>query len=147
MTEHRSATVQGDHRAPRRRPRFEGAPLIEEDDCQRVLAVMDVIGRRWSSGILLALGQGAERFTEIQGRVNGLSARLLTVRLRELEAAGLVDRVVTPSTPVSVRYTLTARGRELLVAFQPLARYAQRWEDPAGWLSGRESGLAGSDAS
>lgn len=147
MTEHRSATVQGERQAPRRHPQSEGAPLIEEDDCQRVLAVMDVIGRRWSSGVLLALGQGAERFTEIQGRVNGLSARLLAVRLRELEAAGLVDRVVTPSTPVSVRYALTARGRELLVAFQPLARYAQRWEEPAGWVTGRERDLAGGDAS
>jgi DNA-binding HxlR family transcriptional regulator len=43
---------------------------------------------------------------------------------------GLVDRIVEPTTPVSVRYRLTERGRELLAALQPLARYGLRWESP-----------------
>lgn len=101
---------------------------IDDAECRRVAGVMELVGRRWSGGILLALGRGAQRFSEIGAAVDGLSSRMLTVRLRELAEAGLVERVVTPTTPVSVRYVLTPRGRELLVSLQPLARYAQRWE-------------------
>ncbi|WP_428963064.1 winged helix-turn-helix transcriptional regulator [Micromonospora fluostatini] len=104
---------------------------IDDDECRRLAGVMEIVGRRWASGILLALGLGAERFTEIEHRVQGLSGRMLTVRLRDLENAGLVDRIVEPTMPVSVRYRLTERGVELLRALQPIARYAQRWEDKA----------------
>lgn len=92
------------------------------------MGVMEVVGRRWASGILLAVGRGSERFSQIQADVDGLSSRMLTVRLRDLESAGLVRRVVTPTTPVSVRYGLTEQGRELLISLQPIARYALRWE-------------------
>ncbi|KDN21844.1 transcriptional regulator [Amycolatopsis rifamycinica] len=91
---------------------------------------MEIVGKRWSGGILLALGMGAERFTEIERRVEGLSGRMLSVRLRDLESAGLVDRLVEPTTPVSVRYRLSERGMELLRSLQPMARYARRWEPP-----------------
>jgi len=92
---------------------------------------MEIVGRRWSAGILLALGLGAERFTEIQHRVDGLSGRMLSVRLRELEEGGLVLRTVTPTTPVSISYRLSERGMDLLRSLQPLAHYAGRWETPA----------------
>ncbi len=57
---------------------------------------------------------------------------MLALRLRELEHAGLVDRIVEPTTPVTIRYRLTVRGRDLLAALQPLARYGQRWESAPG---------------
>ena len=63
--------------------------------------------------------------------VAGLSDRMLAVRLRELEHAGLVDRVVEPTMPVTIRYRLTVRGRDLLESLQPLVRYGQRWEPAA----------------
>lgn len=108
-----------------------GGPLrIDDEECRRIAGVMEIVGRRWSSGILLALGMGAERFTEIEHRVRGLSGRMLSVRLRELEAAELVERVVEPTTPVSVFYHLSERGLELLRALQPMAHYARRWEPP-----------------
>jgi DNA-binding HxlR family transcriptional regulator len=106
--------------------------LIDDDECRRLMAVMEIVGKRWSSGILLALGMGAERYTEIERRVQGLSGRMLTVRLRELEDAGLVERTVEATMPVSVRYHLSARGMELLRSLQPMAHYARRWEPPAG---------------
>lgn len=89
--------------------------------------MIEMIGRRWSSAVLLAIGRGAHRFREIRGMVDGLSDRMLSVRLRELEQSGLVSRTVEPTTPVTVHYGLTPRGAELLAAVQPLARYAQRW--------------------
>ena len=105
---------------------------IDDEECRRLLGVMEVVGRRWASGILLALGTGAERFTEIEHRVLGLSGRMLTVRLRDLEDAGLVVRLVEPTIPVSIRYRLSERGLDLLRSLQPLARYAGRWENDDG---------------
>ena len=64
---------------------------------------MELIGQRWNSGILLALGRGATRFTEILASVEGISDRMLSKRLRELQIAGLVERSIIPSTPVQVR--------------------------------------------
>jgi len=107
------------------------AHAIDDAECRRATPVLEFVGRRWSGGILLAIAVGAERFGEITASVQGLSARMLAVRLREFEDAGLVDRVVIPTTPVSVRYRLTERGRELVEALQPIARYAQRWEPAA----------------
>ena len=104
--------------------------LINDDECRRASAIVERVGRRWNSGILLALARGATRFSEILARVDGLSDRMLAARLRELEQMGLVDRIVEPTTPVSVRYRLTERGRELLASLQPLVRYGLRWESP-----------------
>ncbi|WP_233255389.1 winged helix-turn-helix transcriptional regulator [Naasia lichenicola] len=103
---------------------------IDDAECRRFTSAVELIGKRWSSGILLAIARGASRFSEIVAVVDGLSDRLLAQRLRELEATGLVRRTVIPSTPVQVRYALTERGRELLESLQPLARWGQRWLEP-----------------
>ena len=108
--------------------RTSGWELIDDDECRRATAIVEVVGRRWNSGILLALARGASRFTEIAASVDGLSDRMLAARLRELEQVGLIDRIVEPTTPVSVRYRLTARGQDLLASLQPLVGYGQRWE-------------------
>ncbi|MBN9239014.1 MAG: hypothetical protein BGO97_04950 [Micrococcales bacterium 70-64] len=101
---------------------------IDDDLCRRYLATsVELVGKRWSSGILLAIGTGATRFSEITAAVTGLSDRLLAQRAKELEQAGLVHREVIATTPVQVRYTLTASGRDLLEAMQPLAHWGERW--------------------
>jgi DNA-binding HxlR family transcriptional regulator len=106
--------------------------LIDDDECRRAAAIVERVGRRWNSAILLAVARGASRFTEIVARVDGLSDRMLAARLKELEQIGLIDRIVEPTTPVSVRYRLTVRGQDLLTSLQPLMEYGQRWErDPS----------------
>jgi DNA-binding HxlR family transcriptional regulator len=101
---------------------------IDDDLCRRYLASsVELVGKRWSSAILLAISQGATRFSEITASVTGLSDRLLAQRAKELEQAGLVNREVIATTPVQVRYTLTERGRDLLESLQPLAQWGQRW--------------------
>lgn len=105
--------------------------LIDDEECRRAAATVERVGRRWNSGILLALARGASRFTEIVAHVDGLSDRMLAARLRELEQIGLIDRIVEPTTPVSVRYRLTVRGQDLLASLQPLVAYGQRWEKAA----------------
>ena len=80
---------------------------IDDNQCRLFQASMELIGRRWSSAILLAMARDAHRFSEILASVPGLSDRMLARRLRELEAAGLVGRQVAPTMPVQVTYQLT----------------------------------------
>lgn len=101
--------------------------LIDDATCREATIGLEFVGRRWTGAIMLALGRGASRFGEIEAAVDGLSARLLTARLRELEAHDIVEREVIPTTPVSVRYRLTPRGRDLLTAMQPMVAYHLRW--------------------
>jgi DNA-binding HxlR family transcriptional regulator len=116
----------------RQRDPVSGWELIDDDECRRAAAIVERVGRRWNSSILLAVARGASRFTEIVARVDGLSDRMLAARLKELEQIGLIDRIVEPTTPVPVRYRLTARGHDLLTSLQPLMEYGQRWErDPS----------------
>jgi hypothetical protein len=65
-------------------------------------------------------------------RLGVLAAALAAARLKELEQLGLIDRIVEPTTPVSVRYRLTVRGQDLLTSLQPLVAYGQRWERAPG---------------
>jgi DNA-binding HxlR family transcriptional regulator len=132
---HRAGSRRG-HGRQRRLDQPGGVLAGDEQDaehaeCRRATAIVEVVGRRWNSGILLALARGASRFTEIAASVDGLSDCMLAARLRELEQIGLIDRIVEPTTPVSVRYRLTARGQDLLASLQPLVAYGQRWERAA----------------
>ncbi len=100
---------------------------IDDEQCRRATGAIEFLGKRWNGAILLALARGANRFSEILASVIGLSDRLLVVRLKELEQAGVVIRSVEATTPVTVRYRLTEQGRELMGAIQPLVDFGQRW--------------------
>lgn len=100
---------------------------FDENECRLFAGAVELAGRRWSPGILVALARGAQRFSEIRSAVPGLSDRMLTQRLKELIGHGVVERAVLPSTPVQVHYSLTAQGAELLGALQPLVGWGRRW--------------------
>lgn len=85
---------------------------------------MAFVSRRWTSAILLAGARGARRFGEYRRLVDGISDRMLSARLTELEQHGLVHREVIPSTPVQVLYHLTDRGRSLIGAVDVITRLA-----------------------
>lgn len=87
----------------------------------------EIAGRKWTASILLAGARGAERFSEYRSLVEGISDRLLSVRLKELEQEGLIVREVTPTTPVQVRYRLSPSGRELIAVLHPLVRWGTKW--------------------
>ncbi len=97
---------------------------IDDDKCRAMVQHLEFIGRRWVGAILLAGLRGARRFSEYRGLVDGISDRLLSVRLKELEALGLVERTVVPTTPVTISYAPTRRGRDLIAAAQPLTNWA-----------------------
>lgn len=104
---------------------------IDDAECLRFSSSIELIGKRWSSGILLAIAQGATRFSEITATVTGLSDRLAAQRLKELERDLLIERTVIASTPVQVRYVITERGRDLLDSLQPLVGWGQKYGTPA----------------
>jgi DNA-binding HxlR family transcriptional regulator len=96
--------------------------------CPDFHAAIELIGRRWAGAILWALAQRPHYFAELTSAVPGLSDRLLSRRLRELEAAGLVERSVRGGTPPRVSYALTEKGRSLEPALDELRDWARAWK-------------------
>ena len=84
----------------------------------------DLLERRWQLSVIYAALTGALRFNEFAGAVAGISPRMLSERLRDLEAAGLIERRVIPSSPPKVEYRLTDRGRQLAPIIDALRAYA-----------------------
>ena len=110
---------------------------IDEEACRRFQASAELAGRKWNAAILLAGARGARRFSEYQVLVKGISARLLSARMKELEAEGLIERTVQPTTPVMISYGLTEPGRQLISLLHPLvnwsrARHADGLDGTAG---------------
>jgi DNA-binding HxlR family transcriptional regulator len=95
--------------------------------CPHFHAAIELIGKRWTGAIVCALTERPMRFGELARAVPGLSDRLLSQRLRELELEGLVERTVEAGTPVRVTYSLSEAGRDLDPAIRELRRWAQRW--------------------
>ena len=95
--------------------------------CEHFQRAAELLGRRWNPQILRALLSGARRFTDLREAVPGLSDHLLSERLKEFEAAGILTRTVTPTTPVRIDYELTERGHDLERVIEELAVWAERW--------------------
>lgn len=108
---------------------MEATPQTEESAgvCPHFHAAIELIGKRWTGAILCALTEGPLRFGELSRAVPGLSDRLLSQRLRELEEEGLVERQVEPDSPVRVVYSLSEPGDELRPAIRELRAWARRW--------------------
>ncbi len=89
---------------------------------------IELVGKRWTGVILSALMEGPRRYSSLREAVPGLHDRLLSERLRELEAEGIVARRVYPDSPVRVEYELTEKGRDLERVFAEVQRWADRWQ-------------------
>jgi DNA-binding HxlR family transcriptional regulator len=85
----------------------------------------DLLERRWQLSIIYAAMNGALRFSEFADAISGISPRMLAERLRELESAGLVEREVLPTSPPTVEYRLTERGRKLAPIVEAMRAYAE----------------------
>lgn len=97
--------------------------------CPRFHHAVELIGRRWTGAILRALLSGATRYTDVTAAIPGLSDRLLSERLRELEAEGIVVRTVIPEMPVRIEYHLTDKGQSLLPVLEAVSTWAEEWID------------------
>jgi DNA-binding HxlR family transcriptional regulator len=96
--------------------------------CPRLHEAVELVGKRWTGAIVaVLLAGGPMRFSEVAQAVPQLSDRLLSERVKELEARGVVERTVHPGSPVRVEYALTEMGRELAPALDELKAWADRW--------------------
>src|SRR5918999_4419386 len=95
--------------------------------CELYHQAVELVGKRWTGAILIVLMDGPLRFSEVRQLVPDLSDRLLSERMKELEAEGIVERNVIDDTPVRVEYVLTEKGEALEPAVRALKRWAQSW--------------------
>ncbi len=95
--------------------------------CPRFHRAVELIGRRWTGAIIRVLLGGPRRFNELLAAIPGISDRLLTERLRELEHEELIVRHVEAGSPVKVIYELTCSGAELKEPLDALGHWAERW--------------------
>ncbi len=89
-------------------------------------ACMKLLGGAWTPNLIWYLSGGPRRFGELRADIPRISAKVLSARLRELEAKGAVVRVVAPTSPPSVEYALSDLGRELIPVIQSIVRVGER---------------------
>ncbi len=92
----------------------------DQEMCRSSQRAIEFVGQRWVSVVLIAGYVGARRFSEYRRFSVGISDRLLTLRLRQLEERGLLERTVVPTMPVQITYEPTESGRALVEALGPL---------------------------
>jgi DNA-binding HxlR family transcriptional regulator len=94
------------------------------ESCREVSRVLARVGDKWTVLIVMLLVERPRRFNEIRRAVDGISQRMLTLTLRNLERDGLVVRTVTPTVPPRVDYALTELGHSLAAPVQALGMWA-----------------------
>lgn len=99
---------------------------LDGSSCAVFQRTLERVGQRWSGAVLFAAVAGARRFGEYRRAIEGISDRMLALRLKELERDGFLVREVIPSTPVQVLYRPTPAGAELIAALQPLGEWGHK---------------------
>jgi DNA-binding HxlR family transcriptional regulator len=95
--------------------------------CPYFHEAVELLGKRWSGAIVHSLLGGPRRFSELTHTIPQISDRLLSIRLKELEACGIVAREVCEEAPVRVEYELTPKGRALEPAVTAIRSWAREW--------------------
>jgi DNA-binding HxlR family transcriptional regulator len=87
--------------------------------------VLDLVANKWTALVIYALSRGTRRYSELQREIEGVSQKMLTQTLRNLERDGIVERVVYPVVPPKVEYSLTPLGETLIEPLGSLCRWAE----------------------
>ena len=95
--------------------------------CDKFHRASELIGRRWTGAIIWVLLQQRSRFATVREAIPGITDRMLSERLQELEAEGVVERTVVPDTPVRVEYSLTKKGKALATAMEAIGDWAEKY--------------------
>ena len=98
----------------------------------RMAACMAVLGGAWTPSLIWKLAGDPRRFGELMRDIPGISPKMLTARLRDLEEKGVVVRAVMPTSPPSVEYSLSDLGRELIPVINTIVRVGTRIRE--GWM-------------
>lgn len=102
-----------------------GRPVRGSSSGRPIMALLDLLGRRWALRVLWELRAGPATFRELRARCDDMSPSVLNTRLRELRGAGIVE-----DASGAGGYRLTSRGRKLLTALTPLDAWARGWRPP-----------------
>jgi DNA-binding HxlR family transcriptional regulator len=87
----------------------------------------EIISGKWTLLVIRDLAAGCSRFCELERSLAGISPRTLSLRLRALEAEGIVERRTYPEVPPRVEYTLTPKGEALVPLIEQMRRYGRDW--------------------
>ena len=104
--------------------------MKSQEICPRFEAAISLLGQRWTGLIIHQLMDEPKRFGQLTEEI-GISGRLLSERLKNLEGDGLVERTVHPETPVRIEYSLTEKGASLQPVMKEIERWSQNWIEPA----------------
>ncbi|MFT2016774.1 winged helix-turn-helix transcriptional regulator [Streptomyces sp. 796.1] len=123
------ATHQNTARDPQQRTAPPPGAQVPNDgsgvaECRQVLQIISLVGNKWSILVIGHLRDRTLRFSELHRAVDGISQRMLTLTLRQLERDGLLTRTVHPTVPPHVEYALTTLGTTLLDSVATLGRWA-----------------------
>lgn len=97
--------------------------------CPRFETAISLLSQRWTGLIVYQLLNGPQRFSHLTEEI-GISGRLLSERLKSLEAAGVVSRKVYPETPVRIEYELTKKGTSLKPVMDAIQDWSEEWVEP-----------------
>ena len=98
--------------------------------CPRFHEAVELIGRRWSGAVIRLLIEARLRYSDLKDAIPDISDRMLSERLKELEAAGIVRRIVSTQAPVRVEYELTDKGRALEGPLRAISDWASEPRSP-----------------
>ncbi|ESU31098.1 HxlR family transcriptional regulator [Bacillus sp. 17376] len=99
---------------------------MDKSICPRFEKAMTILSQRWTGMIIYQLLAGPQRFCTIESSV-GVSGRVLSERLKDLENEGIVRREVHPETPVRIEYSLTEKGKALEPLMKEIEKWSQSW--------------------
>ncbi len=97
---------------------------MDHATCARIQDVLSRVGDKWSMLVLMSMTGGSQRFSELRRSIDGISQRMLTRTLRNLERDGYVKRTVIPTVPVRVDYELTKMGKSAAKPVSALGQWA-----------------------
>jgi DNA-binding HxlR family transcriptional regulator len=95
--------------------------------CETFQRAIELIGRKWTGAIIFLLLRSRCRYAALRDAIPGITDRMLSERLQELEKEGIIERTVVPETPVRVEYALTKKGRALASALNAVGEWAHKW--------------------
>ena len=105
---------------------MEASRLEQKKICPRFERALTILNHRWNTLLIYQLLEGPKRFSAIINQL-GISSRVLTERLKELELEGIVERKVFPETPVRIEYSLTQKGFALEAIIRGIEEWSQEW--------------------
>jgi DNA-binding HxlR family transcriptional regulator len=104
---------------------------VSNADCP-VCRTADIVCGKWTLLVIRDLADGRARFCELERSLQGISPRTLSLRLRALEEAGIVERQTFPEVPPRVEYALTDKGRALVPIIETMRIYGREWLNDDG---------------